>query len=101
MELQRYVQLWGGPMDGEHVWMPRGELPARIGMHRTARDELVVIRGRAILNMPLTPAHLDVYEHAPVPLWRSVWGDWTCVGALPAGLLYVHADLITRWAARP
>jgi hypothetical protein len=107
MNRARYAQLWGGPEDGARLWMPPGDLPARVGTHRNQRGELVPIRGRALL---LELEHLPVYEHLTLPtlrLWRDVVGQR---GRLfdPAGcqqledvLLYLWAPLVTRWAARP
>ncbi len=58
------AELWGGPEDGSEVWMPPGELPAMVGVHRTAWDHtLVVIRGRAVeLAAAGALPHVLVYE---------------------------------------
>jgi hypothetical protein len=91
----RYAQLWGGPEDGARLWMPPGDLPARVGAHRTARGELVPIRGRALV---LELDHLPVYERARA-------AQVTVLGTVvnledPEAPVYLWAPLVTRWAAR-
>lgn len=98
----RHVQLWGGPMDGAAVFVGDGDLPARVGMHRTADDALVPIRGSAQLNMPVVAQHVQVYERAGLSTCAII-----AVGLSPwlARLdehvpVYVHRELITRWIAQ-
>ena len=93
----RQAQLWGGREDGATVYLPPGELPRQIGVHRTADGQLVPIRARSVLYQEL--AHVAVYEHVTVELARPVFGQWSCTPALVDGLLYVPRELATRWAA--
>lgn len=101
-----HVQLWGGPEDGATLWVPVGELPRLVGVHRTEDGALVPIRGRS-LNLEL--AHVTVYEHVHLHLlhcWRERVGDRVRlfdpgrVQRLEDVPLYVHRDLVTRWTAQ-
>lgn len=95
----RHATLWGGPEDGASVLLPPGELPARIGVHRTADGLLVPIRGRAlVLEVPGLP----VYERGSRALLRQrakVMGLACYAGPDPAVPVYLWAPLVTRWAA--
>jgi hypothetical protein len=104
----RHVQLWGGPEDGATVWMDGGQLPPRVGAHRTAAGHLVPIRTRALLVCP-DAGSVAVYEHVTLDvlrLWRAAVGAHARLFD-PAGHqeladvpLYVHRELVTRWAAQ-
>ena len=59
-----HAELWAGPEDGTTVWMPPGELPDRVGVHRTADGKAVTIRG-GILDRMVTPGHIAVYRRCP------------------------------------
>lgn len=93
------AELWGGPEDGAQVWMPPGELPRLVGVHRTADGALVPIRGRGVLDTE-TP-HVCVYERATLDVlqaWHTACGHYLSQpDELPP--LYVHRDLVTRWTA--
>jgi hypothetical protein len=96
----RIAQLWGGPEDGETLWVPPGDLPRLVGVHRTYAGVLVPIRGRGVLERNLE--HVCVYEHVTPQLfraWCAVLGrddsHWEQVS--PEEPLYVHRDLATRW----
>ena len=100
----RWAQLWGGPMDGERVFLGDGDQPARLGMHRTADGALVPIRSRALtLGMPLVADHVAVYERATVDVLRACRAATGT--AFPAWLddteaaTYVWRDALTRWLA--
>lgn len=98
----RPVQLWGGPEDGATVMLPPGELPARIGVHRTAHGDLVPIRGRAlVLELPTLPLYEQVnpvsYRHWCAVLERD---DSRYPHVRPDEPLYLWAQLPARWAAR-
>jgi hypothetical protein len=99
MDRGRQAELWGGPEDGARVWMPPGELPRLVGVHRTADGALVPIRGR---QLNLERAHVCVYERAGIDVlraWHAACGPWlNQPDQLPP--LYVHRDLVTRWLAR-
>lgn len=96
MDRGRQVELWGGPEDGALVWMPPGDLPRLVGVHRTQDGALIPIRGRQ-LNLEL--AHVLVYERATIDVlraWHSHCGPYASQpDSLPP--LYVHRDLVTRW----
>lgn len=104
----RHARLWGGPMDGATVFLGSGDLPDRVGMHRTADDRLVPIRGSGQLDM-LTAAHVEVYEHATSGMLRGLrlilGRPRSAIRLVPAvedlRCLYVHRDLATRWLAHP
>lgn len=98
----RYAVLWGGPEDGERVWLGTGDLPPRVGVHRTGDGALVPIRSRALLQgQPMVADHVTVYERATIDVQRA-WLD-----LLPAalswetadGAVYVWRELVTRWLA--
>jgi hypothetical protein len=100
--MARHAQLRGGPEDGATVWLPDGDLPARVGVHRLPDGALVPIRGRALT---LELGHVAVYERATIDVLRA----WTrAVGmrvAEPTGRAEahpacVHRELVTRWTAR-
>jgi hypothetical protein len=103
----RHAELWGGPMDGASVFMGDGELPARVGMHRTADGQLVPIRTRALVQLQHSPEHVQVYERATVDVLRAfrvlMGGSRGAVGPLNTlqGVpLYVHRELVIRWQTR-
>lgn len=52
------AELWGGPEDGEHVWVPK-VLPELIGVHRLADGALVPIRDQR--QLALHRDHVSVY----------------------------------------
>jgi len=84
------VELWAGPEDGASVYVPPGELPPRLGIHRTQRGELVSIRGRAlVLELP----HLPVYQRCP-----HLRPDRVHSSGMPAPL-YVYGPVADRWTA--
>ncbi len=100
--MTRYAALWGGPEDGETVWLGDGDLPPRVGVHRTAAGQLVPIRSRALyLGLPLIADHVTVYERATIDVQRAA------LYVLPAVLpwttgdveLYLWRELVTRWLA--
>ena len=99
MDRGRMVELWGGPEDGERVWVPPGDLPQLVGVHRTWAGVLVPIRG-AVLQR--NSDHVAVYEHVTPDLFRA-WcavlkrDDAQWVPVPPDTLLYVHRDLAVRW----
>jgi hypothetical protein len=96
----RHVLLWGGPEDGAVVWVDGGDLPARIGTARTAGGALVPIRSRALLASP-DAGHVQVYERATAAIRERMLAH--AGGRLDVSLsghLYVHRDLVTRWAAQ-
>jgi hypothetical protein len=98
----RYAHLWAGPMDGEDVWLGDGDLPSRVGMHRTADGALVPIRSRALmLDLPLIADHVTVYERATTDVVRAcrdatgvVHSSW-----LEDGSTYVWRQAVDRWLA--
>jgi hypothetical protein len=106
----RHVQLWGGPEDGAVVFMDGGDLPPRVGTHRTAAGHLVPIRSRALnLGLPLVADHVAVYEHVTLDvlrLWRAAVGEKARLfdpaghSALEDVPLYVWRELVTHWTAR-
>lgn len=103
MNRGRQAQLWGGPEDGASLYVPPGDLPRRIGAHRTADGALVPIRGAALLHE--NPGHIQVYEHVTVELLRA-WPGYreriaSGTGDVADLPLYVHRDLVTRWLAAP
>lgn len=95
----RHAQLWGGPEDGATVWLDGADLPARVGVHRTADGVLVPIRTRALL-MHADAGHVAVYERAvaltAVPTLTMAQALRTIA---QTGPLYLHRELVTRWAA--
>jgi hypothetical protein len=104
--MTRWGQLWGGPMDGERVFLGDGDLPARVGMHRTADGALVPIRSRAMADGQ--HQHVDVYERVTLDVlkaWRAQVGDtarlFDAAGyqRLEDVPLYVYRDVVTRWLA--
>lgn len=111
----RHALLWGGPEDGAAVWLPPGDPPARVGVHRTGDGALVPVRGRALLHEAAghpAAGHLQVYERATVGVLRAAYTALR--GRPPAagyrgppmmvetdGLLYVWRELVTRWTAEP
>jgi hypothetical protein len=97
MNRTRYAQLWGGPEDGARLWMPPGDLPARVGAHRTARGELVPIRGHALV---MELEHLPVYERLTAVLAHHFPAADPAVLLEPDAPVYLWAPLVTRWAAR-
>lgn len=110
----RHVQLWGGPMDGATVFVGDGELPARVGMHRTADDYLVPIRTRALQgplegDLAAMYTHVQVYEHVTIDVlraWRAQVGsravlfDTAGRQRLEDVPVYVHRELVTRWLSQ-
>lgn len=91
------VSLWGGPEDGADLYMPPGELPERLGVHRTRRGELVGVRGHA-LHGPLEA--LPLYSQVrtgQVAGTGLAWLTWTAGDARHP--VYVHAELLQRWTA--
>jgi hypothetical protein len=98
----RWAQLWAGPMDGQAVFLGDGELPARVGMHRTADGALVPIRSRALLaGLPLAAGQVAVYERATVDVVRACRDATGVVHAswLEDGSTYVYREVVTRWLA--
>lgn len=97
------ARLWGGPEDGATVWMPPGDLPARVGVLRTGTGLLVPIRGRG--QLATAPEAVAVYEHLTRGVLRT-WCELMEAGSawqwvrLDEPVVYVWRELVTRWAAR-
>lgn len=51
------VHLWGGPHDGDAVWVPPGELPDVIGVHRTTDGKVTPVRGVMLQVLPDVAAY--------------------------------------------
>lgn len=98
----RDARLWGGPEDGATVWMPPGDLPARVGVIRDGAGLLVPLRGAGQLATP--DPQVAVYEHLTRGVLRAWCGLMGAGGWESAGLdeppTYIWRELVTRWTAR-
>jgi hypothetical protein len=57
-----HAELWGGPEDGELVWVP-AVLPYLIGVVRTDDGALVPVRD--LRQLQIEREHVAVYVHDP------------------------------------
>jgi hypothetical protein len=66
------VELYGGPEDGALLWLPPGELPHKLGVHRITSGDLVPIRGRAlVLELPALPVYQRAADVKPDRVLRD------------------------------
>lgn len=60
-EAGHLVELYGGALDGDRLWLPPGDLPDVIGVHRTADGAAVPIRSATLRMLP----HVEAYRWCP------------------------------------
>lgn len=64
------AELYGGPHDGEQVWMPSGDLPETIALHRAEDGTVVPLRGELARVLPSVATYTLDPEDPEGPRYR-------------------------------